>query len=371
MKIPIAIVGGGPAGAHLGYCLAKHGIKATIFDASHPREKPCGGGISALALKKFTFLHELHYDDNDDWLRLVSPLGKEALVTGEEETSAFSRKRMDMFILNKAIDAGSNLVEERVVDFERSEGAWKIKTDKAAYEADVLVGADGVNSIVRRKLVGPIPKEHLGVCLGVFAKSPRHAGEMTTIHFLKGMEGYAWLFPREDDISIGVGTSLENGKHLKAELDKFMKTYAGHTTILSSWGAMLPMPKNEDFLQLPTAGDDWLLIGDAAGHVDPMMGAGITYALWGAEVAAKAIARADVKSYEKMWRSEYGHYIREGIKMRRLISHKTMLEIFIRLSARSRTFGNVMCGLIDSEKDYRTVWRVVLKSVPRILYELI
>ncbi|MCX6818225.1 MAG: NAD(P)/FAD-dependent oxidoreductase [Candidatus Aenigmarchaeota archaeon] len=371
MKIPIAIVGGGPAGAHLGYCLASEGIKATIFDDSHPREKPCGGGISALALKKFTLLHGLHYDDNDDWLKLVSPGGKEALVTGDEETSAFSRKRMDMFILHKAIDAGSNLVEERVVDFERSGDSWKIKTNKKTYEAEVLVGADGVNSLVRRKLIGPIPKEHLGVCLGVFAKSPRHAEEMTTIQFLKGMEGYAWFFPREEDISIGVGTVLENGKHLKAELDKFMKKYASHTKVLSTWAAMLPMPKDEGFLQLPTSGEDWLLIGDAAGHVDPMMGAGITYAMWGAELAAKAIASGDIASYERMWREEYGHYIREGIKMRNLLSHKTILEIFIRLSARSRTFGNVMCGLVDSEQDYRTVWKVILKSAPRILYELI
>lgn len=367
----IAIIGGGPAGAHLGYCLAKHGIKATIFDDSHPREKPCGGGISALALKKFPFLNELHYEDNDEWLRLISPNGKEALVTGEEETTAFSRRRMDMFILQRAVDAGSNLVEERVVDFGKgNDGLWEIKTNKNTYEAEVLVGADGVNSIVRRKLVGSLPKEHLGVCLGVFVKSPRHAEEMTTVQFLKGMDGYAWLFPREEDISIGVGTSLENGHRLRTELDRFLKAHAVHMQTLSGWGAMLPMPKHDGFFNAPAAGDGWLLIGDAAGHVDPMMGAGITYALWGAEVAAKAIASGNVKSYDEMWRSEYGHYIREGIKMRNMISHRTLLEVSVRFAARSRTFGKIMCGLVDSEQDYRTVWTTIAKSVPRILYEL-
>ena len=59
MKTDIAIVGGGPAGAYLGYCLAKKGIKAVIFDDSHPREKPCGGGISSFALRKFPILKNI------------------------------------------------------------------------------------------------------------------------------------------------------------------------------------------------------------------------------------------------------------------------------------------------------------------------
>ena len=135
----IAIVGGGPAGAHLGYCLAKEGIKATIFDHSHPREKPCGGGISALAMKKFAFLRDLYYESNDEWLKLISPKGRVALVGSEEETMAVSRKRMDMFILERARAAGANLVEERVVDFGRAKDGdeWVIKTDKRLFREEI------------------------------------------------------------------------------------------------------------------------------------------------------------------------------------------------------------------------------------------
>ena len=57
----VAIVGGGPAGAYCALTLAKKGIMPTIFDHSHPREKPCGGGISPPVLKKFPFLEQSLY----------------------------------------------------------------------------------------------------------------------------------------------------------------------------------------------------------------------------------------------------------------------------------------------------------------------
>ena len=57
--IEVAIVGGGPAGAYCAYKLAENGIYPTIFDHSHPREKPCGGIISPLAQELFPFLKKL------------------------------------------------------------------------------------------------------------------------------------------------------------------------------------------------------------------------------------------------------------------------------------------------------------------------
>src|SRR5262245_540721 len=47
----VAVVGGGPAGSWAGFLLARAGARVAIIDGSHPREKPCGGGLSARALK--------------------------------------------------------------------------------------------------------------------------------------------------------------------------------------------------------------------------------------------------------------------------------------------------------------------------------
>ena len=76
----IAIVGAGPAGAYLGYLLGQRGISAVIYDDSHPREKPCGGGITPSALEKFPLLRDIpssyRYVDkilSDKGYQLVAP----------------------------------------------------------------------------------------------------------------------------------------------------------------------------------------------------------------------------------------------------------------------------------------------------------
>jgi len=74
---------------------------------------------------------------------------------------------------------------------------------------------------------------------------------------------------------------------------------------------MLPSASNPNFFKLPCAGANWILIGDAAGHVDPISGGGILYALWGGELAAKAIERENLKLYDEAWTREYGEFLEE------------------------------------------------------------
>jgi len=366
----IAIVGGGPAGAYLGYCLAKEGISATIFDDSHPREKPCGGGISSFAIRKFPILHEIPVGKAESTqIKIISPKGREAIVEGEMESWAISRKHLDMFLLKKAKEEGAKLVKERVENFEKVKGIWKIKTKKRVFKADLIVGADGANSIVRKKLLGPIPKENMGICFGCFAKDP--TSKTTIIKFLEGKHGYGWVFPREDHLSIGVGTELRYGKIVKNEFERFMTSYATNAKPFSTWAAILPLVKNPKFFQLPTCGKDWMVIGDAAGHVDPITGEGITYAMWSAEIASKAIGKNDVLLFDKMWKKAYGYNLIKGSEMRNLFFNSSVLEISIWLASKSKTFGKILYELINSDQDYYTFEKRVLIELPKILWELV
>ncbi len=72
---------------------------------------------------------------------------------------------------------------------------------------------------------------------------------------------------------------------------------------------MLPSVEPE-FFDLPSSGENWILVGDAAGHVNPITGAGILYSLWSAKLAADAIQNKDLKSYDKIWRNAYGDELR-------------------------------------------------------------
>jgi flavin-dependent dehydrogenase len=163
----------------------------------------------------------------------------------------------------------------------------------------------------------------------------------------------------------------KNGRFVREQFQLFMKRHASHVKPFSYWAAILPTPKDPKFFSLPTSGSDWLLAGDAAGHVDTLTGAGIPYALWGAELAADAIASGDVRSYERLWRKEYSSLLLESIKMRRLFSNSFFLETFIGLSSKSETLGNILCGLFDNEQDYLTVGKDFARKLPRILAELV
>ena len=181
----IVIVGGGPSGSYLGFLLAKSGKKPIIFDHSHPREKPCGGGITSFAIDKFPFLNEMLMPKSPDKeIEIISSKGMSVMTKGQKSSWNISRLDFDNYLLNKAIENGAKLIKERVIDIKRKDNLWKsITNNKKEYTTKILIGADRVDSIVRKKTIGPIPNNHLGICYGCFARSDKK--EPTRIMFLK------------------------------------------------------------------------------------------------------------------------------------------------------------------------------------------
>ena len=366
----IVIVGGGPAGAYLGWLLAQNGISPIIFDHSYPREKPCGGGISVLAIEKFSFLQEIPDEKSpDNFFELVSPHGASVMTTGEKSTWSLSRQSLDRFILDKAINQGCRLITEQILDIKLINNIWHIKTTDRKYLAKLIIGADGVNSIVRKKILGPIPKTELGICYGCFAKSEKK--EATRVKFLEKKQGYAWCFPRHDHLSIGVAVDFVNGKQVKELFNHFIHEHYPHIKIISYWGALIPNVRDPKFFNQPCCGDNWILIGDAAGHVDPSTGEGITYALWGAELATQALLEQNPRSFDNRWRKEYGSMLIESCKSRDLFYNPFILENTLRLASRSTTLSTILNRLICNEIQQQNLMKEVVKELPKIGYEYI
>lgn len=303
----VAVVGGGPAGAYCAYELAKQGFHPVIFDHSHPREKPCGGGISPPLLARFPFVEELRENGRTFGVfKIISCIDTEVTSSAFENGFAVSRHLLDQRILDMATDGGASLVREKITGLEKKDGKWVLQTDLGAVEAELVIGADGVHSVVRRHTVGVIPPEHLAVTYGYHAHCE---DSRAIIKFLAEVPGYIWVFPGQDTVNIGVGSQLEYGSMLKPLLDRFIATHLGPIEIESKYAACLPSASNPEFFRTPCAGKDWLLIGDAAGHVDPISGGGILYALWGAKLAAQATGNGDLAEYENSWREAYGGYL--------------------------------------------------------------
>jgi len=163
----IIIVGAGPAGSCCALELARKGLEPIIFDHSHPREKPCGGGISPPVLRQFPFLEKFRpmgctFGD----FKIISCINTEIVTKGLENGFSISRRYLDQELLEMSTENGARLIEEKVVGIQKRGKVWKIKTNKTVHTAKILVGADGVNSIVRSKTISPISRENLALTFG-------------------------------------------------------------------------------------------------------------------------------------------------------------------------------------------------------------
>jgi flavin-dependent dehydrogenase len=199
----VAVVGAGPGGSQLARRLAEGGARVTLFDASHPREKPCGGGLTGKALRALPgepAADPLPVRPVDSCLFEAGD-GAAALVSMEEPIGVASRRALDAWLLRRATEAGARHVAERVA----SVSAGEVRTTTGRAEPfDVVVGADGATSLVRRTFLGPLPKERLMMAAGFFTRGT----SPMLVRFTPPLAGYLWLFPRPDHVGIGICAPL-------------------------------------------------------------------------------------------------------------------------------------------------------------------
>ena len=327
--IKVAIVGAGPAGSYCAYKLAKTGVYPTVFDYSHPREKPCGGLVPAKAQKSFPFLRALPIPHSErSVITVIAPSGRRMVIDfGKGSILGFSRLKFDQYLLGMAVNEGADLIEEKVIGIERKSDRWKVRTQKQSYAVKTIVGADGVNSMVRRNIIGSLSKRDKGFCVGYFVKGLEN--EEVTMKFLSDKKGYMWLIPRGDNTSVGIGSAeIWRYPELKNELDTFISKFCPNAEKVSTWSALIPNVKNAKTFCNPIAGSNWILIGDAAGHVDPISGSGITYALSDGELAAEVIAVDTPEMFNKLWIEKYGQPLLRASKLRGWVYKKPLLEVY-------------------------------------------
>jgi len=210
-------------------------------------------------------------------------------------------------LLERALANGRvHYVCQRVACVEREGKGWCLRTAAGeTLSADFLVGADGVRSLVRKEVVGPIPRAHLGLGVGY-----RVQGTPDNLIFqtFADLEGYLWSFPRPGGASVGIGSRLGSmrPRDLWQRLDTFLNEEHPEAKKEKHWAGLLPMARDPSLWDAPCVSQDWALLGDAAGHVHPLNGEGIAYALWSAELLAEALEHGEPQLYESRWRQEYG-----------------------------------------------------------------
>jgi geranylgeranyl reductase family protein len=310
----VLIVGAGPAGAWAARQLARGGASVRLIDASHPREKPCGGGLTVRSVAMLGDLLDRIPHVAIERVRFESPpLGRDpypplprtppSVTVGVPRSDAggplsplvvVSRRALDGALVDDAREAGADLIPERAVDVHVGDGSVMVSTRRRRWRGRFLIGADGANSLVRRRLHEPLPPSHWSLAIGAFAAGA--SGSEIVVRFVRKPPGYIWSFPRPDHLAIGIcaPADLAGAAVLRGHLDRWL---AGQDMArgcrMRPYAWPIPsLPHHAWAGGVPT-GRHWLLVGDAAGLVDPLTREGIYYALRSGDLAAEALLGAD------------------------------------------------------------------------------
>jgi geranylgeranyl reductase family protein len=291
-RFDAVVVGAGPAGSTTAYRLASTGARVLLLDrARFPRDKPCGGGLTVRAVRQLPVSPEPVVEHVVDRMGFRLRYGTRFERRGREPLVRMTqRRRLDHYLVEQAVAAGAEFRDgARVADVRADDHGASVTVDGAPVEAAVLVGADGVNGTTRKGLdlggeyvlgvafEGNVPKAVVGNRFDGIAEF-----ELGTIP-----GGYGWIFPKGDHVNVGVGGWESVGPTLRDHLRFLCRAHGIPDEELSELrGHRLPLRRASSVAARGRA----LLVGDAAGLVDPLSGDGMYEAFTSSRLASEAIA---------------------------------------------------------------------------------
>ncbi len=415
----VVIVGGGPSGSACAYWLAEAGWDVVVVEKKHfPREKTCGDGLTPRAVRQ---LHDMGLSDalagahRYEGLRACA-YGMTLEMSWPDHPSfpsvgyVITRHDLDQLVAERAAKAGATVCEGAEAIGPILDPATAGPVAGSGSNAEVLpscaganvldrdarrqhevrarytVVADGANSRFGRALGTSRDRAYpLGMALRGYFLSPRHDEPFIESHLdirdASGevVPGYGWVFPMGDGrVNAGVGLLSVEGRWKGANTTQLMDAFIEWAP--ASWelskttlcgpptGGKLPMGLSVR----PRIGPNVLVIGDAAGTINPFNGEGIAYGYETGRLAAACVARAlsgegvhALVDYESQLQAAYGLYYRMAREFVRLISRPELMRVCVRTGMHSRSVMEwllrIMANLVrpdeigPAEAAYRTL----------------
>ena len=360
-RFDVTIAGAGPTGSILAYELAKQGVKVLLLEKhKFPRNKVCAGGVTVRAASVLPF--------NFDELILSTIYGvrlsfkmvpKKVRVYDQPLAYMVMRDIFDDFLASKARQAGAVLeegVEIRHVEIKADNVA--IITNLEAFSTPILVGADGANSAVVRSL-GLKEGFEYGIALNGHIAVNREV--YSTWNGLMGLDygvpgGYAWIFPKKNCLAVGAGSSFREAKKLRPYTLRLIQSYdLGSIVEQQIQGHLMPSKKRATALSNQRV----LLVGDAAGLIDPLAGEGMYYGIRSSHLAAATLRKflegkiADMSEYDGAISREIMPELGISRTIQRLNSF-TPRFFFYLLEENDRVW-RAFCKMLRGEKTYQSL----------------
>jgi flavin-dependent dehydrogenase len=382
-----------------------------IDRAAFPRNKPCGGGISARVLRRFPYLgaalpriatHAIRR------LYLEGPCGESTVIESDEPAALMIRRvEFDALLVSLAVEKGAELVTGVDIVAARMENGRVALAarDGRHFDADTIVAADGVYSVVARRLGLNPGWPAASVALDMMEETPRadlrdldpdtlwvaygytptrlnagHAGSACPRRRLgrrRMPEGYAYIFPKRDHVNVGVGFVLSYFRDtvdaapydVQRGLVERLRTRGiveGESVRRNFTPSMIPVGGP---LREPGRGRV-LLAGDAGGFVNAFTAEGIYYAMVSGELAARAIIDGAPDAsladrYRRAVNDEIGHELRDSVLIQRyLFADDRRIARAVRGARREQGTTRLIVDLATGRRSYRAVRRRILTRSP-------
>ncbi len=386
--VDLVVVGAGPAGSAAAAWAARDGRDVLLIDAAtFPRDKTCGDGLTPRAVAELQLLGLGPWVDEHiqhTGLRMAG-FGSTVQVDWPGPAfpstgSAVPRTELDDRIRQVAEASGATMkLGAKVVDVEHDSSGRVVAVvlaDGSRVGCRALIVADGARSTLGRVLGRQWHQETVyGVAARGYLTSPRADEPWISsdleLRSVSGevLPGYGWIFPLGNgEVNIGVGALAT----AKRPADVALKPLIRHYTDLKrdDWGfegapravasALLPMGGAVSGV----AGPNWMLIGDAAGCVNPLNGEGIDYGLEGGRLAVELLDRADLsRVWPVVLQEHYGRCFSVARRLALLLTIPRFLPLTGPIAMRSSMLMGVavrvMANLVtDDDADWTArVWR--------------
>lgn len=295
MRYDAIISGAGPAGSTLARLLARAGLEVLVLEKEMmPRTKPCGGAVSVKTARLLDFPWQESVEDVIHTV-VFNFMGSNRVAVRTASPVAYmvTRSAFDKIMAEQAKRAGAHTIEgcaakEVCIDNDRVTVCSGDKT----FQGKIFIGADGAKGAAAR-LLGMHRPRGTGPTLEAELECPPE-----TLIFRRGRvtldcgavpRGYGWIFPKKSRLSAGVAAFTRSLR--KVNMEKQLKNLIAReglngSKVLSLRGYPIPIDGGQKKKIHCRLG---LLLGDAAGLVDPFSGEGIYYAVKSAHLAAEAI----------------------------------------------------------------------------------
>lgn len=361
------VIGAGPAGSVAARELALAGARVALVDGSHPRDKPCGGGVTGRALDELR--------GHDEFTPLRNPIRTVRFEAGDHRVTVslpegyldvLGRDAFDAALWRAAAAAGASPVAARATGLVREHGEWTVTTaDGVRLRSAWVLGADGAGGITRKQVWRPFERSQLSIAAGSYVDGATLSE--AAIRFVDEPRGYLWSFPRLGHLAVGTCAQADAASTVRmhAITDAWLDGYPpaqGRSRRRYAWP--IPSLGAADLDAERPSGAGWMLLGDAAGLVDPITREGIYFAIRSGRVAAQALASRDpARHYTEAVRDELHDELRRAARLKAGFFRPRFTSLLLTALEQSAAIRQVMIDLVAGRQPYRGLKRRLLATM--------